>query len=235
MSAIKISLACVLAGGTMLATRAPAATIFEEDFEAPYNTDVNAANSAGNTSGATPTDWVRATQGFGANRNGLVDESSGQFIDPTGEQAHAFRYTNSGLTTKEGVIGALTAGLTYTVSFDVVMDGYNSGLPYVADLFVWNPGARRDDVRANSFGTLLAGTSGSATSDGLYTNVSFTFAPDPVTHAALIGGDLTLRFKGASSSGNIDNVKVQAVPEPGSLALLGLGAGFIGGRRRRSR
>lgn len=231
---MKKQLAALMMPAVLTAASANAATIFEEDFEAPYNPDVNAAQSTGNTSGATPTDWVRATQGFGASRNGLVDESSGQFTDPTGEQAHAFRYTNSGLTTKEGVIGSLTMGLTYTVSFDVVMDGgRNDGLPYDADLFAWNPGARRDDARSDGFGTILAGAAGNASDDGLYTTISFTFTPEVGTHDGLVGRDLTLRFKGATTTANIDNVKVEATPEPGSLALLGLGGVMMLKRRRR--
>jgi hypothetical protein len=132
-----------------------------------------------------------------------VDESAGAFTDPAGEQAFAFRYTNSGVTTAQGVIGALTAGATYTVSFDVVAD--SGATPYSAALVTFN-GAARNDVRANTGATsTLASKTGSA-SGASYVTVTFSYTADG--SEATLGHDLALRFFGASTSCNIDNVQV---------------------------
>jgi hypothetical protein len=202
----------------------PVGVVFFDNFEAGGNPsalpatagsysntpDVSSAQSTGDTSGASNTAlWVRATQGFGASRCGLVDESAGAFTDPVGQQAFAFRYTNSGLTTAFGVIGNLTAGTTYTVSFDVVAD--TVATPYNMQFVTFNGGGTRNDVRSDSFvSKVLASRSGNAPGDGSYQTVSFQFTPDPVLHAAVIGQDLALRFKGATTSASIDNINVSS-------------------------
>ena len=202
----------------------PVGVVFFDNFEAGGNPsalpatsgsysntpDVTDAQSTGNTSGASNTAlWVRATQGFGASRCGLVDESAGAFTDPVGEQAFAFRYTNSGLTSAFGVIGSLTAGTTYTVSFDVVAD--SAATPYNMQFVTFNGAGTRNDIRSDSFvSKVLASRNGNAPGDGSYQTVSFEFTPDPVLDAAVIGHDLAIRFKGATTSANIDNVNVSS-------------------------
>jgi len=197
----------------------PVGVVFFDNFEAGGNPstlpatagsysntpDVSSAQSTGDTSGASNTAlWVRATQGFGASRCGLVDESAGAFTDPVGEQAFAFRYTNSGLTTAQGVIGALTAGVTYTVTFDVVAD--TAATPYSMVLVTFN-GAARNDVRSNTGATsTLATKSGNATGDGNYTTVNLSYTSDG--SEATLGHDVALRFYGATTSATIDNVQV---------------------------
>jgi hypothetical protein len=212
----------------------PVGVVFFDNFEAGSNPsalpatagsysntpDVSAAQSTGNTSGAANTAlWVRANQGFGATRCGLVDESAGAFADPAGEQAFAFRYTNSGLTTAFGVIGSLTAGTTYTVSFDVVAD--TAATPYNMQFVTFNGAGTRNDIRSDSFvSKVLASRSGNAPGDGSYQTVSIQFTPDAVLDAAVIGHDLAIRFKGATTSANIDNVSVTTIgPDgPGPVA-----------------
>ncbi len=194
-----------LATAMLLSSAAHAVIVVNEGFEVP---DVNNSQSDGNTSGAIPSGWVGAQQGFGGNRRGIVDESHGDFTDPVGEQAFAFRYTNSGLTSGLGLIGNMTAGETYNVSFDVVMDGHNAGLPWRVKFVVFDEFAARDDVRDNNGTTVLYEANGNATSDGLYTNISFNYLADEVTDAASLGKDLAIRFVGATSSATIDNVVV---------------------------
>jgi hypothetical protein len=241
---LKYSAAIILA----LISPVYGAVVFFDDFESGSNDaalvttagaysqtpDVTGAQSDGYTSGGINTTlWVKANQGFGATRQGLVDESHGDFTDPVGEQAYTFRYTNSGITTQSGLIGALVAGSTYTVTFDVVLDGHNAANTYDAYLLTFNGGARNDARgTAGSTSTLarLNGTYGNAT----YQTFSFDYTADGTE--GTLGHDVALRFDGASNSAIIDNVTVDvvAVPEPVAAMLGGLG-GLLLLRRRRSK
>ena len=205
---------------------AQADIIFSEDFETP---DVDIGQSTGDTSGSVPTGWVGATEGFGATRRGIADESAGAFIESTGEQSFAFRYTNSGLTSAEGVIGVLTLGATYTVNFDAATDSGDT--PFHAQLVAFPDGAARNDTRGGFTNfTLLDSLVGDASTNTIGTNAShfsFTFSPDIGTHGSILGDDVAIRFIGATTSAIIDNVSVDVtgvVPEPATLSLFGLGA-----------
>ena len=196
-----------------------AGVVFVEDFEvASGSPDVDALDSIGYTSAATGSNWVRATNGFGSGRQGIVVESSGQFVDPTGEQAYAFRYTNSGITLAEGLIGALTAGETYRVSFYVVGDGHNNGDSYGAGLVTFAPGASRTNVTnmGADASMVLAEATGSY-SGGSYQLVTVEYTSDGTTDAAVQGHDVALRFDGATTSANIDNVMVRIETSAGAL------------------
>lgn len=223
-----------------------ATVVFTDDFETP---DVTAAQSDGNTSGAINTsNWVKANQGFGAGRQGTVDEAHGDFTDPVGEQAYAFRYTNSGITTAVGTVGSLATGQTITVTFDVVLDGHNSGAPYSAYLTTFN-GGTRNTMNTGGFGgadvgttSVLASATGSY-SGTTYSQISFSYivgdavldsngaagGGGTVFDGAVLGHDIALRFVGATDTAIIDNVSIDisVVPEPsialfGSLGLLAL-------------
>lgn len=190
--------------------------LFSDGFESP---DVTVADSIGNTTGKVDTGkWVRATQGFGATRCGIVDEAAGDITDPTGEQAFAFRYTNSGLTTAEGVIGPLVAGIPYRISFDVVVDkGSDAHSPYTVKLVTFNGinNAGRTDVRGgmtHNTSSVLATRSGDAPAGGAYQTISFEYTADGSNPA--LGHDLALRFQGASTSATIDNVSVTVASTP---------------------
>ncbi len=207
----------VLASTLLMTTLCGQATgeveLVYEDFEAPP--DVSAAQSDGNTSGADPAGWLGSDQGFGASRCGTVDEAHGDFTDPVGEQAYAFRYTNSGLTSDEGTIGDILADVTYTVSFDVVLDGHNSTTPYTCKLVAFHEGiTERQDTRNDTGTTVLKTVSGNATGDGNYTTITFDRAIDPGADAAVVGLDLAVRFIGATSSAIIDNVEVTRTEPP---------------------
>lgn len=186
----------------------PPGLVFGDDFESP---DVSIAESDADTSKTVDTaKWVRADGNYQGHWNGIEDEGAGRFTDPVGEQAYRFAYTNAGLTTKEGVIGQLTAGTTYTVNFKVVRDGNTagSGLPYSAGLVTFASGADRTDVNFLSDQTtaVLASTSGDASDDGLYTLVTFEYTTTGAE--GTIGQDLALRFAAGTNSANIDNVEV---------------------------
>lgn len=207
-----------LTTAALLTGTAGAVVVVNEGFELP---DVDAAQSDGNTSGAIPGGWIGATQGHRANNRGVIDESHGDFIDPVGEQAFAFRYTNSGLTSGVGLIGTMAAGETYDISFDVVMDGHNDGLPWRVKLVAFEDGALRDDIRNNNGTTVLYEDNGDASNDGLYTTINFQYTADEVTDAALLGKDLAVRFIGATHSATIDNVVIDVTP-PGPEFFLKL-------------
>ncbi len=187
----------------------PAGLLFEDGFETP---DVTVAQSGSTGTGGTSkiadtSKWVRASQGHGSGANGIEDEGAGRFTDPVGEQAYRFAYTNSGVTTAHQVIGPLVAGTTYTVSFDVVADA--GATPYNMKFLTFDGAGTRNDVRSDSFASkVLVTRSGDAPGDGSYQNVSFSFTPDPVADAAVLGHDLAIRFRGATTSANIDNVSV---------------------------
>ena len=244
------TLAIACAVGSMVT--ANAAIVFTDDFETP---DVDASQSTGNTSGAIDTaKWVKASDGFGSNRQGTVDESAGAFTDPDGEQAYAFRYTNSGITTQDGMIGAYGTGLwvtgaVITVTFDVVLDGHNDGLAFTAALGTFTAGdtVARNDANGGLGGFLtdganstLASFSGNAIAVGEpgaadYQQYSFTYAIDDLIEAgtATVGEDIVLRFWGATNTAIIDNVTVTAIPEPSTTALIGLGGLALILRRRK--
>ncbi|NNC87705.1 MAG: hypothetical protein HKN82_04505 [Akkermansiaceae bacterium] len=211
-------------------TPPPAGLLFSEDFESP---DVAANAGDGDTNKTLPDNgnWVGATQGFGANRRGITDKAGGDFSAPDPNmQAFAFRYTNSGLTTAEGAIGALAAGVTYTVTFDVVRDdGRNSGTPYNMEFIALDPGANRTECRGARPGTILASTSGNAPGDGTWATVSIDFTPEAGDPS--LGRDIGVRFLGATTSAIIDNVSVTSVDPGGGNDFAAWIAGYdVGGQ-----
>ena len=217
-SRFRAVLAIVAVTVVALATSAGAAIIFADDFESP---DVGTSEPIHNGVPATTrirdtAKWVGATQGYGATSNGLLDEAGGAFTDPDGEQAYGFRYTNSGVTTVEGVLGALGLG-TYTVSFNVVEDGVpgfgGPPLPYRMELVAFDPGDNRTECRTNARpGTVLDVAAGNAPSDGSWATITRSFTA--LAGDASLGKDLGIRFIGAAASAIIDDVSLDA-PDTG--------------------
>lgn len=222
------------------AVTAQATPIFSDDFE--YTITNSATYTVANTSQQIDTTkWVRATSGFNASRNGIVNENrTGEsFSDPTGSQAWAGRYSsNTGVTTAYQQIGTLTAGQTITVSFDSVIDSYNNGSDINAYLVLFDGAGTRNSVESdlNNTAAALVRFTGTATNSYATYNFSYTVG-DPVfdnNGAAsgtsttwlntLLGKDIALRFKHTNDA-LVDNVSVSisVVPEPSSLALLAFG------------
>jgi hypothetical protein len=233
-------LAIATTGFFTLTDSTSAALIFFDDFESPDVTPgpYGTFNGVPKTSQQRDTaKWVGATQGYGASSNGILDEAGTPvpFIgDPDGSQAYGFRYTNSGVTTAEGVIGALLEG-TYTVSFNVVEDLEVPGTYYRMEFVAFNPGDNRTECRGARPGTVLAVASGNAGTSWKTITTSFTALAGDLS----LGKDIGIRFIGATSSAVIDDVSLDApaqeIPEPTALAMLLClgGVGLLGWVRRR--
>jgi len=188
----------------VMASTSSAAVIFYESFESPV--------VAGYANNSVPDNgnWVGANQGYGSSNRGLNNEGDGlTWNTPYGNQVFSFRYTNSGLTTSEGAIGNLEAGVTYTISFAVAADQDLTKLPYSVQLIAFDAEVARNDCRDLPAGAVVLTTaSGSAPEDGSWAEVNFDFTADAVDNAASIGKDFGIRFLGGSTSANIDYVKV---------------------------
>jgi len=102
----------VIAAGLLSVSASHGATILTTDFEGLGNTDDNTLATS-DYFPPTPTGWVPADQGYGANRQGANLVST--------NNVWSFRYTNSGLTSAFEAIGALIAGSTYTITLDADM------------------------------------------------------------------------------------------------------------------
>lgn len=177
--------------------------IFSEDFEAPV--------VSGYSQGTAPGGWVKASVGYKSSNHGLINKDSGVFTASEGnDQGYAFRYTNSGLTTAEGVIGVLEADVTYTISFDVVRDGgsLGAGTAYKVNFMTFDAVQNRADVDNGPQGTNLASKSGTAPEDGSRASDSFEFTADAAN--AYLGQDIAVRLDGATNNAIIDNVRVIA-------------------------
>ncbi len=204
-----------LAMATLALTTFPtqAEVLFSDDFETP---DVEPGYDVKETSQkADDAKWVRSAEGYNSQLSGIVDEgenNGSNFTDPVGSQAYGTRYTNSGATTAKGVIGKLTKGVTYTVSFDLVVDGFNSGGNYLVGLVTFAPDAIRSDTSttgskgiSNGASAILATLSGAASGKD-YEKKIFTYTADGSEKT--LGHDLAVRIVGSTNSANIDNISV---------------------------
>ena len=200
-----MSLAAAMGTLALTATSANATTIFTESFENPsISTDPNGETDE------IPTGWLEAGQG-GLNHG----PNMGKFSTPFGDQA---AWINNGtLTTTATILSdVLTAGTTYTLSFNVAKRTDLNG---------------SYDVRLLAGTTVLESTSGSMTLTDMSESDGFVFTPDG-SHAALLGQTLAIQLAG-STQPHYDNVILTAVPEPSTTALLGLGGLALILRRRK--
>jgi len=186
---------------------AGAVVILSEDFESPVVSGYAKKTIPDNGQ------WISANQGYKSDHHGLINQDGGDFTTSDGNQAIAFRYTNSGVTTAEDVIADLAADVTYTVAFDVIRDGVSvfgsPATPYTVQLLAIADGAARNDCRhipADS--TRVTYASGNAPSDYTWQTITFTYSADSSNPD--LGKDLAVRLIGGSDSAIIDNVIVDA-------------------------
>jgi len=145
------------------------------------------------------------------------------------------------LTDPEAV---LKAGWTYTLKVEVGNAYWYDWGGYKVQLLAGGtphtPGDGSDYTGPVTGGTLLAEDDSSlAVPDGTFMTSTVTYSYDPM-HAALVGEPLQIRLlaliptepTGDEVEVEFDNVRLTAVPEPATLALLSLGALMVRRRRR---
>jgi hypothetical protein len=195
------------------------AVLFLENFESPVVVGYDPQPPV-------PTGWLPANQGFKSSQHGLNNKTSGDWVatnQPDNNQAYAFKYTNTGLCTAEGVIGKFNSNtVTYRLTFDVGYDkcitpgdGNPSGA-YRVYLCAF-PDSLDPILRQtfNSFGHFetweLLQLTGSVADDNLLHTISAEYTSDPILDASWFGNDLAVAIVGATSSGVVDNIKVEVV------------------------
>lgn len=230
-----------------------AANVLSEDFEVP---DVTTASQQWPT--ATNGMWV-SNQSFNGFRKYVVDEntaftagnSTGSFTTPDGEQGYTFGYNAQvGMTTAEGVLGTFDNEGTMTLDFlwGRTTDETDTPLVWIT-FYAFNQATTANSDRDNQADQNPGGTEGvdwvrlgTRTSYGSTSSTLEAFQHqvtllDPATGYAtdITGWDLALRV-GADNFqyGVVDDLQldITLVPEPSSLALLGLGGLLIARRRR---
>lgn len=143
-----------------------------------------------------------------------------------GTKFAAMASDNSGFS--EGVEStrfSLTAGTQYILSLDLLHDGFNGFNRHdPAELTVR---LRQGNGPANVLGLLAANTVPST-----WEARSLTFSVNQTDTYSLILSSET--FDGRRPYLGVDNVNLEAVPEPGTMAALGLGLAAIARRRKRT-
>jgi hypothetical protein len=204
------------------ATSASAATVIDVDFEGLGNTDDNLIATYDKFP-PSPASLAPSNNGFGSDRAGvnLVGTNN----------VYSFRYTNSGLTSTFETIGNLTAGVTYTLSFDISLDDDSTdGLGWGFVTFDGTETSRTNTSGGMSNLTTSVLAEGTVDTIG-GTSYTFSYTADGLETA--LGQDVAIRFIGATTSANLDNVLV-TVPEPSAALLVGgLGVLLLLRRRRR--
>jgi len=254
---MKTSLAIVMTATLISFTStAPAAIVlFEDDFESPVVTDFSVS---------APSGWIKATAGpFGANRSGIWNDTyevgdgsttlegnnsslstGASYSTPDGDQAYLLTYynANNGITTAEGAIGEVGLG-DYTVSFlqgmptNVVDGQFNNAVGDVTVTLYAMDGvtnASRNNITTTPTGATVLVSQVISSSATTLESKSLVFTQE---NAALVGQDFAIRFQADSFDFPlVDDVSVSfvVIPEPASLALMGIGALLIAGRRRKA-
>ena len=189
------------------------AILFQEDFENPV--------VSGYSQGTLPAAWLGSNQGFGSDRFGLDEKSSGNWEDgdPSNLQMFNTQYTNSGACTGPGEIATINLNfVTYRFRMQVAYDKAVSGPhgspsgDFDSVLFAVPSGFDRQDFRnfaADFVPESLVRLQGTVPDDDGIHFFEGTYTTDPVADAAWAGRDLAVAVDGATFSANVDNIKVE--------------------------
>lgn len=230
MNVLKCALSLSLLAG-MAAWQAPAeAALFTEDFESPVvdptaavlalhgvnDWDSNGAMIWRPGAGSVPSRWNQAEPMAG----------------PAGGNQIAFVNPNLVATIDTGVV--IQANTVYTLSAAI---GWDNLLPthgsWSLQLWANNPtlGVDPGEQFIDQTYSTLAGVNNPTQGNWATNSISWDSASDP----GLVGSTLSVLLNNFAAGDTVyfDNIEITAVPEPGSLALLGMGTLLVARRRRR--
>lgn len=164
--------------------------------------------------------WNEAGAGVGYNYN----PAAGQFgNEETGANVAFFDTRFAPVTVYQTLTDTVDTSKTYELTFQVgrelgsVFSGYKVALNTAND---------------GEVASILSTGAGPTPAEGHMVNVTLTYTPLP-SHSGAFTIYLDNLTIGASQGVAFDNVTLNVVPEPASVALLGLGAGAMVMRRRR--
>jgi len=236
----KLALVALLAaaGTAALSTTAQAATIL---INATTNNGSFELDAAGQPLTAPAKNdsqfWINGTTSSVLGTVGTFDQinaSDGAAVVSDGSFSAAIGTSSGG--TRNGIIGntghVVQSGETFNFSFDWFAANNNWSTTDEIEYFLFTTD---DNTVSGTATTILSGTvSGVAGPDSAKQTVSLTDA-GTVT-AANVGQNLWVVFNhnaSDSSFARVDNVQLSVVPEPASVALMGLGGLLMLGRGRR--
>ncbi|MBB6442281.1 PEP-CTERM sorting domain-containing protein [Phycisphaera mikurensis] len=143
---------------------------------------------------------------------GFYGTDNSRASDPAVDGSNDFYFKNIALTTDAGDRPAAAAGEEYSLLFSGRTEGAGPGITAAIEFF-------------DASGTLIGSESdtflATAPAFNYQQNLSLAGAIAP-TNTASVG--IRIENLGTDQTINVDDLRVDVIPEPGSLALLGLGA-----------
>jgi hypothetical protein len=188
-------------------------------------------------------DWQMDGQGWGyADNGGNLGPWNPTTADYPGEAPEGLNvgWTEPGDGVPGGFAQVLTATLVSSMTYTLTVKVGNAltyAYPgYAVQLLAGGTMGSSGDGYADPItgGFLLAQDNNSQTvADGTFVTSTVVYTYDPA-HSAHLGEPLQIRLLALAGGGEVefDDVRLDAVPEPASLALLGLGALAVIRRRR---